>query len=1233
MDERLPQNPFPGPQPYRAADRDHFYGRDAIVKKLANQILARSSTTLYGPSGAGKSSLMQAGVIPQLQESHDFLIVRVDGWPPGEAPLPWLIHALYNDLDLTALRGEAAGLEALDEAMALAERRSDQPILIYLDQLEQLLFPGRDEAEAEALIAGIERLARAPIQGLQIVLSLREDYLGRFRDRTRDRRELLAHSFRLGPLTVGEMVKSVCRSAARGAPPQRWDEDQIRSLMREVRTPGQSPSDEAEVQAAYAQIVCRALFQTRAANSNENEEISTRSIRRSLLPTEKTKAEGEEAPEIAEGSEAELILRHYLDATLEELGPLGADARLLLEDHLVSADGSRTLRTENELLRVVPSERLEPILRALERAAILHAEAHQGSRYFEIGHDWLARKVHEERQNRELKEEQRRREQEQRRREEEQAEALRRQHLEAEARLAKSRAQRRFLALVALASIALAAGAGALGVWALAQQRSAEEAGRAADEARRRAESAKKDADEKAIEASDARLLAGFRELKNRGRLAWGTKLLAEVQRPDEARGFVALASDALASSALEVTLQGHKRALTAAVFSHDGARIATASADRTARIYRTDGDGTPASLEGHEGPITSVAFSPDDTKVLTASEDGSARIWSVDGAGAPVKLSGHTGAVISAVWSPDGRRVATASIDGTARVWRADGGGAVELKGHTRPLASIAFFPDGDRVVTASADKTARVWRADGSGKPVVLKGHEGEVLFAAPSPDGRHIVTTSSDKTARLWDASGKGKPITLEGHEAAVLHAAFSPDGSRVATASADRTARLWRSDGKGDPIVFSGHNLAVTSVAFRPDGRYIATASRDQTARLWPSEGSSSITLVGHEAAVRSAVYSPDGARVLTVAAEEGGREGDLTAKVWRPRQLESLPRERRGFFHSAFIGANGELIASAYDDQTARVWRADGAGAPTPIQGHRAWVASAALSPDGARIVTSSFDRTARIVRLDGSGPPIVLEGHKAPVRASSFSPDGGSVVTASDDATAILWSSDGSGERTALTGHTDALTSAAWSPNGKRVVTTSLDHTARIWPIANEGSRVTLSGHGGAVFMAAWSSNGAQIVTASEDGAAQTWNAYTGAPITRLDVGGPVVFALFSPDDRRVAASSRKGGVRLFSLDNAEEPIDLDTPAPVIAMTFLDGGQRLFMIGADNTTRELTIDVGALKRGLAVANADCLPAEVRAIYLGESPATSRDRYDACERAHARAPLLKKENEE
>jgi ABC-type arginine transport system ATPase subunit len=91
-------NPFPGPQPYRASDRDCFFGREDMAYTLETAILAGRCIAAYGPSGAGKSSLVQAAVIPKLVEAHEISVVRVDSWPLGEAPARWLSSAMYGDL-------------------------------------------------------------------------------------------------------------------------------------------------------------------------------------------------------------------------------------------------------------------------------------------------------------------------------------------------------------------------------------------------------------------------------------------------------------------------------------------------------------------------------------------------------------------------------------------------------------------------------------------------------------------------------------------------------------------------------------------------------------------------------------------------------------------------------------------------------------------------------------------------------------------------------------------------------------------------------------------------------------------------------------------------------------------------------------------------------------------------------------------------------------------------------
>ena len=70
-------------------------------------------------------------------------------------------------------------------------------------------------------------------------------------------------------------------------------------------------------------------------------------------------------------------------------------------------------------------------------------------------------------------------------------------------------------------------------------------------------------------------------------------------------------------------TLGGHDDEIRDLAFSPDGTLAATASADRTARIW-TVADGRSQSVPfGHDGPVDAVAFFPDGKALMTSSPDG----------------------------------------------------------------------------------------------------------------------------------------------------------------------------------------------------------------------------------------------------------------------------------------------------------------------------------------------------------------------------------------------------------------------------------------------------------------------------------------------------------------------------------------------------------------------------------------------------------------------------------
>ena len=160
------------------------------------------------------------------------------------------------------------------------------------------------------------------------------------------------------------------------------------------------------------------------------------------------------------------------------------------------------------------------------------------------------------------------------------------------------------------------------------------------------------------------------------------------------------------------------------------------------------------AVLRGHEGPVSNAQFSADAKTVATASNDKTARLWDVASGKELRVLRGHKGWVTGAQLSADGKTVATASPDKTARLWDVASGKELRvLRGHEGWVTGEQFSADGKTVVTASYDNTARLWDV-ASGKELrVLRGHESWVYGVQFSADGKTIVTAGDDGTARLW------------------------------------------------------------------------------------------------------------------------------------------------------------------------------------------------------------------------------------------------------------------------------------------------------------------------------------------------------------------------------------------------------------------------------------------------------------------------------------------------
>jgi WD40 repeat protein/serine/threonine protein kinase len=628
---------------------------------------------------------------------------------------------------------------------------------------------------------------------------------------------------------------------------------------------------------------------------------------------------------------------------------------------------------------------------------------------------------------------------------------------------------------------------------------------------------------------------------------------------PDGARIVTASADETsrvwdAASGKSLAQLKGHTDRVSSAAFSPDGTRIVTTSRDKTARVWDATTGTSLAELKGHTKEVSSAAFSPDGTRIVMVSEDETPWVWDAVTGKRLAELKGHSGFVGFAEFSPDGKWIVTASVDETARMWDATTGTSLaELKGHTDIVDSAAFSPDGTRIVTTSRDKTARVWDVTTGTSLAELKGHSGFVDFAAFSPDGTRIVTASKDETARVWDAV-TGNPLTeLKGYTKRVRSAAFSPDGTRIVTRYVDNTALVWDAV-TGTFLAATGMSLAdtdyptswVSSSALSPDGTRIVTASADNIARVWDTARSESVT--GFDAnnwREGFAASSPDGTRVLTVPTEYPG--DGVYGRVRCAATAECLAELEgiSGWVSSAAFSPDGTRIMIV-EGGRARLWDAITGKSLWQLKGHMEKATSAVFSPDGTRIATASRDRTARVWDAATGTSLVELKGHTREVDSAAFSPDGMRVVTASSDCTARLWDAATGTSLAELKGHNSRVTSAAFSSDGTRIVTVSMDRTARVWDAATGTSLAALTGHTQEVFSAEFNRDSTRVVTASGDGTARVWDVATGMNLAELKghTSG-VSSAAFSPDGARIATASWGGTVRVWDAATGKSFVEL----------------------------------------------------------------------------------------
>lgn len=159
--------------------------------------------------------------------------------------------------------------------------------------------------------------------------------------------------------------------------------------------------------------------------------------------------------------------------------------------------------------------------------------------------------------------------------------------------------------------------------------------------------------------------------------------------------------------------LAGFEAAVTALAWSPDSTMILGGDGAGGLRLVGLDGV-VRHTFPAHGDAITSARFSGDGTLAASASADRTIKVWDARSYEELQQLEGHSAAVRSLAFSTAGLTLASGGDDLLVRLWRvADGQLLQSLEGHTQAVRSLAFSADQRALVSSGDDKTLRVWKA----------------------------------------------------------------------------------------------------------------------------------------------------------------------------------------------------------------------------------------------------------------------------------------------------------------------------------------------------------------------------------------------------------------------------------------------------------------------------------------------------------------------------------------
>jgi WD40 repeat protein/uncharacterized caspase-like protein len=1158
--------PYMGLQAFTEDNAQYFYGRDALVQKLLNQIARQNTLAIVGASGSGKSSVVQAGLFNQLRQGKQ--IPNSDNWllrcfRPGSNPFQSLAQCLVEDgtpkeKAQQQLQIEGLLYQGVEGFVQWLRTRPEPMVVLAVDQFEEL-FTLASETDKYKFIALLLKTIEYCGDRFCLIFTIRADFVAACLEIPELSQILQQNSVLVPPyLTDADYRHAIVKPAKQVG--LKVEPSLVEVLLQELDgATGDLPLLQFVLQklwenrkegnltlAAYKKLggIKGALEQQAESLYNSLDEEAQECARWIFLNLTK----------IGEGTEdtrrrvtkSDLIVTKYPAALVEKTLQKLTAAKLIVTN-LDSGIVTATSRSGNN-----PADDDELLQSAMQQEATVEVIHEILIRHWTTLRWWL--------------EENRARLQ------------LQRQIEQAAILWQKKNQQSDFL----LKGVRLAEAEDIYIKYNDELTNTAQDFLAACIEERLKEE---KEVKKRLRRTQITALTLGILGIAATtfGGLAYRQKLITQIENIDSLNA----TSEALllSNQQLESVVTSIKAAKQFQQIGNLGQKLINKdnwqqTKIKTAATLQQAIYGTPETnrLQSHSQKVNAVAYSVDGNLIATASDDNTIKIWTKEG-NLLDTLTGHSDRVTSISFQPQNLTtnknnylLVSGSADKTVILWEIknnQGQQIKQLKEHTDWITDVAITVTKDSLIIASAsrDNTIKLWRKDGTLIDT-LSGHQSWVNSIDLSQS--YLVSGGADGKVILWKVKNGSvqKLNTIQASQNSIIEIALSnkitsnkEDSNLVIAAASDYgEITLWNvtNNSKVNSPLLPSSNEVINSIIFSPDNQLLAVAT-DSGIKIYSRDGILQQTLNGHNGGVLDVKFQSFDNKTsppTPLLVGEGSKKNnytlastgvDKTVRIWNVSQPTYL--ESGGIYSVAFSPINSNIFATAGFDGKIRLWlqsKSDNSKELIyTLSGHQSTINEIKYSADGKILASVSADKTIKLWNTESGKLIETFQGHQAVINSivlSNSSKQGKTILISGDENGIIkLWQLENNTAKLIknLTGHTDSVKTVAISPDNQYLASAGYDKTIKIWNL--EGKLLqNINAHDLAITDLQFTSDGQTLASASWDNTIKLWQVQTSGKINPTPLKtlsghqDGVISLLISKDGKLLVSASADRTIKLW---------------------------------------------------------------------------------------------------